>query len=86
MKVSVFAGAVLEPVILLSQAPKYWDYKHALPRPATSDLESTFITIMLNKYWGLNPEALYLRSTHTALFYFYFETGSDQVDESLSTC
>ena len=28
------AEAGLKPVILLSQSPKYWDYRHALPHPA----------------------------------------------------
>ena len=31
IRVSLLAEAVLEPAILLSQPPKYWDYKHVLP-------------------------------------------------------
>ena len=34
MRVSLLAKAVLEPEVLLSQPPKYWDYKRAPPRPA----------------------------------------------------
>ena len=34
MRVSLFSETVLEPMILLSQPPKYWDYKHVSPRPA----------------------------------------------------
>ena len=34
MRVSQLAEAVLEPAILLSQPPKYWDYKRAPPHPA----------------------------------------------------
>ena len=31
MRVSLLAEAVLEPVILLSQLPKYWGYRHVPP-------------------------------------------------------
>ena len=34
MRVSLLAEAVLEPVILLSQPPKYWDYRGVPPRLA----------------------------------------------------
>ena len=34
MRVSLLAEAVLKPAILLSQPPKYWDYKRVPPRLA----------------------------------------------------
>ena len=80
VRVSLLAEAVLEPAILLSQSPKYWDYKRAPPRPAchpTSLLNLKCYLIsskifVCEWHWGLNPEAFYLRATPPAQFYFLF--------------
>ena len=61
--------------------PKYWDYKHAPPRPAMPN----FCVCVWNWNWGLNPGAFYLRSIPPALFFIlYFETGSHEAAEGLT--